>query len=118
MIEAQGQATGHVPVQAAIDAQECLTKRLQCIETRAVFTDMDTQTLSVPVFDHDEAPDPAILTGEDPKPIGGPHEIGCVRDNGAIVGRGRRLGYRAGESKWCSRISRRMRFLPTAIPCP
>jgi len=85
MIHAQGQATGHLRGDRAVEAREPLSEGFQCREPVALLRHRDAQALAVPMLDRGEDPYPAVVEGEGAGAVGAPEDMGGVGGDDSLV---------------------------------
>src|SRR5829696_3067882 len=86
VIVAEGEALGHVLLDAAEVAQHPLAYRLERLEAVAGARGMAADTLAGAVIDGDEHPGPALLEGHGLGHVGAPHHVHGGGGDGAVMG--------------------------------
>src|SRR5947209_11441244 len=87
MVVSQRHATGSAGIDMTEDIAHGHADGLDGGVAIAALGDMPAQRLGVPVLDHAEQPDLAVLDGDDLGPVGRPHDIRCLGDDLPIMWR-------------------------------
>jgi len=116
MVHEQSQPAGHPGFQGSVDTLKPLADWFQGRVPVASLTGVPAHALPVPVLHRREQPDPAILHRQDADAVCAPHLVRSLGHDFALLRVAGACRLRRGESRLCSRMSRKTRFRATRIP--